>query len=483
MTTPPQTAYDEIERLIQKYKNLSTRARNEYNEQATRLHFILPLFRALEWDDSDARQVYPEEKISRGYVDFSFRLNGARRFVLETKRLGEDLNKLEWAQQAIDYAYHKDVTWAVLSDFEGLKLFNAEAREANPFQAQFKEFGVENYLPRLAELWWLSRSAIRDGVLDREAEKVFKKKPRARITRALFDNLKAWRAELYTNLREYNRGKLYDARQIDEAVQKILDRLIFIRTAEDRDVEKERLLALTREMQDRQRLNDLPTELKRRFRALDDIYNSQLFAPHFSEDLDYGEPTTLVKIIGGLYESPAEAARYNFAHIDSDVLGTVYEQYLGQVLSEREKFEDKRAKRKSQGIYYTPTFVVKYIVQQTLGRYLQERDYNAARNVRVLDPACGSGSFLIEAFDVLNQYLANARGENLPNSFAPFRPNPPTPFPKEEGARARIPFSVSERRQGRGRLTTRTLTRAKLKFSRAISTAWTKTRKRSKSRG
>ncbi len=180
------------------------------------------------------REVAAEEKISRGFVDFSFRINGVRRFVLETKRIGEDLNKIEWAQQAIDYAYHKGVTWAVLSDFEGLKIFNAEAREQNPFQAQFKEFGVDDYLPRLEELWWLSRPAILEGVLDREAENVFKKSIKTPITQALFDNLKDWRAKLYRLLREYNRGKLYDAKQIDDAVQRILDRLIFIRTAEDR---------------------------------------------------------------------------------------------------------------------------------------------------------------------------------------------------------------------------------------------------------
>ncbi|HEX9075774.1 MAG TPA: N-6 DNA methylase, partial [Anaerolineae bacterium] len=408
----PQSAYDQIEGLVKKFKGLSAHARQAYNEADTRKDLILPLFRAMEWNIDDMREVAAEEKISRGFVDFSFRINGVRRFVLETKRIGEDLNDPRWAQQSIDYAYHKGVTWAVLSDFEGLKLFNAEAREANPFQAQFKEFGVDDYLPRLDELWWLSRPAIIEGVLDREAEKVFKKSIKTPITQSLFDNLKDWRAKLYTLLREYNRGKLYDAKQIDDAVQRILDRLIFIRTAEDREVEAEKLIALVRELKDRNRPNDLIPELNKRFRALDRVYNSQLFAPHYSEDLDIGEPSTLAGIINGLYGSPANFTSYNFALIDADVLGRVYEQYLGYVLSEHEELEAKKAKRKSQGIYYTPTFVVKYIVQQTLGKYLEERGYNTARTVRVLDPACGSGSFLIEAFDVLDQFLARESGQS-----------------------------------------------------------------------
>ncbi|MDE3088004.1 MAG: N-6 DNA methylase, partial [Chloroflexota bacterium] len=408
---PPQTAYDQIEERVKKFKALSKRERDAYNEADTRKDFILPLFRAMEWNIDDMREVAAEEKISRGFVDFSFRINGVRRFVLETKRIGEDLNDPRWAQQSIDYAYHKGVTWAVLSDFEGLKIFNAEAREQNPFQAQFKEFGVDDYLPRLDELWWLSRSAILEGVLDREAEKAFKKIIKTPITQALFDNLKDWRGKLYKLLREYNRGKLYDAKQIDDAVQRILDRLIFIRTAEDREVESEKLIALVRELKDRNRPNELIPALNLRFRELDRVYNSQLFAPHYSEDLDIGEPSTLADIISGLYGSPANFTSYNFALIDADVLGRVYEQYLGYVLSEHEELEAKKAKRKSQGIYYTPTFVVKYIVQQTLGRYLEERGYNAARTVRVLDPACGSGSFLIEAFDVLDQFLARESGQ------------------------------------------------------------------------
>jgi adenine-specific DNA-methyltransferase len=151
--------------------------------------------------------------------------------------------------------------------------------------------------------------------------------------------------------------------------------------------------------------------LNHRFRELDGAYNSQLFAPHLSETLTY-EPHTLAHIIEELYGSAASFIRYNFAFIDADVLGRAYEQYLGSVISEHQEVEAKKAKRKSQGIYYTPTFVVKYIVQQTLGRYLQENGYNPSRPLRVLDPACGSGSFLIEAFDVLDQFLAHEKGQD-----------------------------------------------------------------------
>lgn len=58
--TPPQTAFDQIERLVQKFQALPTRTRNAYNEAETRKSFILPMFRALEWDIDDAREVAAE---------------------------------------------------------------------------------------------------------------------------------------------------------------------------------------------------------------------------------------------------------------------------------------------------------------------------------------------------------------------------------------------------------------------------------------
>lgn len=249
--------------------------------------------------------------------------------MLETKRIGEDLTKPEWSQQAIDYAYHKDVTWAVLSDFEGLKIINAEIKESNPLSAMFKAFTVEDYVPRLDELWLLSRPAFAEGLLDREAEKNFKRSIKTPITQALFDNLTRWRKDLYKNLRAYN--SMWSDKDIDDAVQRILDRLIFIRTAEDREVEGDMLMALVRELRDKNRLNDLIPALTQRFRQLDGIYNSELFAPHLCESLTY-EPTVLVDIIEELYGSAASLIRTNFAFIDADVLGRAYEQYLGNVV-------------------------------------------------------------------------------------------------------------------------------------------------------
>jgi len=109
----------EVEGLIARFARLSARNRKRYNEPATRQEFILPLFRTLGWNIENTREVSPEERVSRGFVDFAFRLSGIPRFFLETKKIPENLEDPRWAHQAINYAWLKGVTWAVLSDFRG----------------------------------------------------------------------------------------------------------------------------------------------------------------------------------------------------------------------------------------------------------------------------------------------------------------------------------------------------------------------------
>lgn len=407
--TNQETAYKEIERLVKDFKNMPAAQRKGMNEMQTRLGYILPLFRALGWDINNINEVSPEEKVSRGWVDFSFRIGNVPRFFLETKKVNEDLNDPRWVKQAIDYAWTKSVTWALLSDFEGLRVFNAEWKESDPFRAQFFEFNLDSYLTDFERLWWLSKEEANKRRLDVEAEKVGKKIKRLPVSQNLFDDLKKWRENLFKNYKAFN--PVYSAAQVDEAVLRLLNRLIFIRTAEDREVENIRLRSLVRELKDKKQIDHLDRELAALFRELDGVYNSELFARHFSEELQI-PPTDLEEVIDGLYEK--NFTRYNFNALDADVLGTAYEQYLGHVVAEGENethVEEKRTKRKSQGIYYTPTFVTKYIVQQTVGKYLSEHGYNPSKPPRVLDMACGSGSFLIEAFDVIDDFVAKQRGQ------------------------------------------------------------------------
>jgi len=115
----------QIEKLVAKYQSLTQRERRNYNEANTKNVFVQPLFEALGWDFSDINQVEAEKTIAKGRVDYIFKVNRVSKFCLEVKSLRDQLTD-EHREQAISYAYNKGVTWAVLTNFDRLQVFNAE---------------------------------------------------------------------------------------------------------------------------------------------------------------------------------------------------------------------------------------------------------------------------------------------------------------------------------------------------------------------
>jgi type I restriction-modification system DNA methylase subunit len=109
----------------------------------------------------------------------------------------------------------------------------------------------------------------------------------------------------------------------------------------------------------------------------------------------------LKEIIGSLYYP----APYEFAVLPADILGSIYERFLGKVIrmtsEHRVKVEEKPEVRKAGGVYYTPQYIVNYIVENTVGPQLQNKTPKNLKNFRIMDPACGSGSFLINAYQYL----------------------------------------------------------------------------------
>jgi type I restriction-modification system DNA methylase subunit len=417
-----EEAHQEIATLIAKYQSLDEKTVKKYSEADTRRVFILPLFKALGWDVYSREEITEEERASGGRVDYAFKLHGVSQFYLEAKALRADLNKLEYAKQVTTYAYNKGVTWAVLTDFEGLKVFNAQTGRL------CLNLSYHDYLPDFSELWLLSREAFEKNALNEWAEKHGVLPPRLGIEQRLYNQLRQWREELYTQLYHYNRHLTFD--QIDEVIQRLFNRLIFIRTSEDRGIEERVLLSALHQWRGGGRKGELIEVLQRIFRNFDGYYDSDLFQPHLTDQV-FIEGATIESIINGLYDVPGTMASYDFSVIDADVLGAVYEQYLGHVatvVKQRVKeaqarmdlgfpsepiFEvtAKRQRRKEHGIYYTPRFVTDYIVKETVGRFLQERTYNEVNNIKIIDPACGSGSFLIRAYDELLNYHADKRGK------------------------------------------------------------------------
>jgi len=249
-----------------------------------------------------------------------------------------------------------------------------------------------------------SRESILKGSFDRYAESTKGKKGTAEVDASFLKEIEEWRDLLARTIALRNPG--LTQRELNFAVQVTIDRIIFLRICEDRGIEGYgELQALCDGANTYARLLDL-------YRKADQRYNSGLF--HFEQERGRGEaPDTLTpsltiddkalkEILKRLYypDSP-----YEFSVLPADILGQVYEQFLGKVIrltaGHRAVVEDKPEVKKAGGVYYTPTYVVDYIVKNTVGTLLEGSTPKKASSLRILDPACGSGSFLIGAFQYL----------------------------------------------------------------------------------
>lgn len=401
-----QEAKEKIAELVSKYEHLNPTEIKSYHEAKTKQGFVQPLFQYLGWDFLNTNEVAPEEKASKGRVDYAFKLHGVSQFYLEAKPLKADLNKLEYKEQVTTYAYNKGVTWAMLTDFEALHVFNAQTGQ------HFLNLNHKDYLANFDKLWLLSRESIASGLLNKEAAQYGALPPSVTIEKRLYEQLRQWREELFTQLYHYNSSLSFS--QIDEIIQRFFNRLIFIRTCEDRGIEEKVLLSALNQWKTSGYRGELIESVRQIFRQFDGYYDSDLFLLH-PVDQVYVESPTIEHIITGLYQVASGLASYDFSVIDADILGAVYEQYLGHVatiVKQRVKepvieVTAKKQHRKEHGIYYTPQFITNYIVKETAGRLLKERAYSDILNIRILDPACGSGSFLIRAYDELLNYHAD----------------------------------------------------------------------------
>jgi TaqI-like C-terminal specificity domain/Eco57I restriction-modification methylase/N-6 DNA Methylase len=456
----------ELARLVDIFgRNLAAYKSAAYDEASLRQEFLNPLFRALGWDIENKAGLIPQhrevETESRTQIggrqkraDYLFRTHPTARFVCEAKKPAEELHA-SYAFQAKRYAWNKGLALAVLTDFEEMKVFIVGGKpfKDEPDVGLWKTWHFLQYPLVAQEIWnLLSRERVAAGSIDQLIESLPKRptakgkgkqgwlfKPdRSRALDTDFLNfLDEARRELASDLLRHNdRADLLEGTQLNEAVQRILDRILFLRICEDRDIDTGRPLdRLVRSWRDdgdpgaARRARQQPLELHeeppahyggsglrapkgtlwhtlvRHFRALDrrppshiPFFNGNLFKPHFSEELVVGDDW----LAHFLDELGDEESPYLFSYIPVEILGTIYERFLGKVVRPHGRgvaIEEKPEVRKAGGVYYTPRYIVEYIVGQTAGKLLAGRKPEDALKLRILDPACGSGSFLIRAFE------------------------------------------------------------------------------------
>lgn len=418
MTLTKDQAKQKLTELIEKHQRHKNEGRlSKINEENTK-DYIDELFRILGWDfTEDIIKEYGTGKRKR--VDYAFQISGTTKFLLEAKGYNESLTDENHIRQVLEYGYQNNKTWVVLSNFREIVVYNAKYYDKEEhIRRLFEPIRIEDAVVRLDDLWVLSKEGMKENLINQLANKYGKVKPKEAIDSLIFEDLMRWRKSLENAIRDHERLNRLPTdqeaaeRYIDEAVQKILDRIIFVRVCEDRGLEEEELLRSCIKMWKGDKKYSLMDYVNRLFSKKNGEYNSGLFAAHYSENLTI-ENGVLEKIIEESYVNPT-GLTYNFSAIDADILGTIYENYLAYIQKRvRDKETKQKSKRKAHGIYYTPTYIVDYIVTNTLGEKLKGcKKPEDVLKIKILDPACGSGSFLIRAYDEFKHWFANYQRGN-----------------------------------------------------------------------
>ena len=405
------TAPDSLYQLVEKFA-----AQQPANETELRRQFVDPLFAALGWDVTDNRQVGHEVRVLVAEdgkqrpkrPDYGFRIGGATRFFVETKPPRLNLkNDSSPAFQLRRYGWSGNLPVSVLTDFEEFCVYDCriQPQRGDPADsARLRYWTYEQYVDVWDELEArFSRAAVADGALRSwlEGQRL---RGATSVDQAFLNEMESWRAALAGEIALHN--PQLNQRELNLLVQRAIDRIVFLRIAEDRDIEPYGRLRSAAAPGRR-----VYEELKLRFREADDKYNSGLF--HFGRDQRSAPPDALSlnitipdeplrRIINKLY---FPASPYEFSVLPSDILGQVYERFLGKVIQldagGAVDIQDKPEVRKAGGVYYTPSYIVDYIVEQTVGALLEGKSPEQVEQLRILDPACGSGSFLTGAYQYL----------------------------------------------------------------------------------
>ena len=421
-----EEAREKIKSLVEEFLKYSKEEINSKSENQIKSEFIDPLFEALGWDMR--KEAEREEKILRGRADYILRNQNQEVLVIEAKKTNVQL-KEEEGKQAVSYAYHRKIKFSVLTNFKQIRVYHALSNIQNIDKNLLFWIEVNDFEKEFEKLWLLSK----ENFEKKELEKLIPskdKKTAVAIDERILDDLLQIRTWLSAELKS-KRTALKDE-YIDEIVQILIDRFIFMRSVEDRKLEAEDfLLKIMQSVQHGETDKNLWALIKDQFVRFDKTYNAKLFANGILEEYGFFSDEILKKVIKTLYSGLEHTQeRYMFDLIPGDLFGSIYEQYLGTILAgteKRVKLDSSSGTRKKMGIYYTPSYIVDYIIKNTVREYLKEKTIDEILEVKILDPACGSGSFLTRAFvevcNIIQEKLNKKEFSKKWNTFREDNPN------------------------------------------------------------
>ncbi|MBN1338220.1 MAG: N-6 DNA methylase [Bacteroidales bacterium] len=413
-----EKANKKIQDLVIRFRDqIDSYKLTDYNETLTRRDFIDPFFKALGWDMDNSqgyaeayREVIHEDRVKVGKTtkapDYSFRLSGGKRlFFVEAKKPSVTIKgDITAAYQIRRYGWSAKLPISIITDFEELAVYDC-TKKPNPNDktgvARIKYLSFKDYLNEFEYLWHtFSKESVLKGSFDQYVKNDTVKRGTTTVDKEFLNSLDQWRTYLAVTISLKN--KCLDEDEINYAVQLTIDRLIFLRIAEDRGVEPYAQLknGVNQKGESWQNLFGI-------FKKADEKYNSGLFdfkKDIISEKLQI-DNKVLKTIVNEMYypESP-----YEFSVFPVEILGSAYEQFLGKTIritpAHQAIIEQKPEVRKAGGVYYTPQYIVDYIVKKTMGELMDGKTPKQIEKIKIVDPACGSGSFLMGAYQFILDY-------------------------------------------------------------------------------
>ncbi len=430
-------AFERIGVLVEAFRRNEAHYKSPvYTEAQARKDFIDKFWIVLGWDVNHDHQTNPYEqevKVERGVAtggsqrraDYAFYLAPNFhdvRFFVEAKKPFIDIGTKENYFQLIRYGWNSETPLAVLTDFEQFHILDCRWRpdldtalNRSLVKYRYTDYAIHE---KFSEIYWLfSREAMSGGSLEKRAKEL--PKPRGKsaklgllpggyqsIDESFLAELDEYRNSLARNFKNHNPG--LDSETLTELAQRTLDRLVFLRFLEDKGIEPGRSI---------EHFGGKDTaweDFIAASRKLDRIYNGIVYKYH---DILDGENFRVDEnAFGDICESLAHVnSPYDFNAIPIYILGSIYERFLGKVIvatDKRAKVEEKPEVRKAGGVYYTPEYIVRYIVENTVGKLIAGKTPGEIAEMRFADIACGSGSFLLGVFDLLLNYHGHYYNDN-----------------------------------------------------------------------
>ena len=395
-----EEAKELIQQLVDKFeKNKKEYINKDYDETSARVEFIDKFFKALGWDISNERavpnnikEVVREENLSTKdgtkHPDYSFTTRGNIVFYVEAKKPSVNLkDDKSPALQLRRYGWNRKLAVSILTDFEEFAIYDVskppKAKDTS-VTGRIKFITYDKYIENFDFIYdTFSWFAVNDTGKFDEYVSSFKIKGTEEIDSKLLDTITDWRQELARRISLDNGG--LDIKELNIAVQKIIDRLLFLRIAEDKQIEQYGdLLSLIDK-------DDIYKQLIKLFNKANDKYNSGLFEKIDWLDNLYIDDNVLHDIIKSMYVDGD--CPYEWSILPIEILGNIYEKFLGSEIvlkgvrdgKTTAIIEEKPEVKKAGGVYYTPKYIVDYIVKETVGKKLENATIKQADDLKILD--------------------------------------------------------------------------------------------------